>query len=160
MRASTSLPPAASAAEGALALDFCCDLDFDLAMGRAFGNCAAHRTVSIRVESELNLTFCLRMIFSENRFPLFGIILYRPGIAPASGPTRKRPKMAGFEGSCGVAIGATAAIVRAKLPLMPGRGRLPGVLLKTTQGMLRCSFRRRLPKGRCSAGGQAAIAAT
>src|SRR5664279_218190 len=45
-------------------------------------------------------------------------------IAPASGPARKRPKMAGFEGSCGVAIGATAAIVRAKLGFDAGPGTL------------------------------------
>ena len=126
MRARTSALPLPCAVEADLALGFCGDLDFDLAIKLAFRNCAALSALRI---------------------------------APASGPTRKRPKMAGFEGSCGVAIGATAAIVRAKLGFDAGPGTLAWRAPKTTQGMLRCSFRRRLPKGRCSAG-QAAIAAT
>jgi len=57
MRSRTSAP----AADDVFGFDFAGDLDFDLAIDRAFGSRAAQP--------------CLSMILPENRFPLFGIML-------------------------------------------------------------------------------------
>ena len=39
------------------------------------------------IELNRRYKFCLRMILSENRFPLFGIMRYHANVTPAREPT-------------------------------------------------------------------------